>query len=105
MIELKAEKQRADQQAGVKPKPDKARFSMDEDTKEASSGFQGWLLRNKPVAAFAVIAFVAVCAQALGVADVKQNVLTLLSPLTTALWKVLICHTLLIVCRKRCDMI
>ena len=85
VIELKAEKQRADQQAGLKPKPPPTR-TMDED--DAASGWQSWLSRNKPIAAVAAIAFAAVCAQSLGIADVKQAVLTLLSPITIASMKV-----------------
>ena len=89
MVELKAEKQRADQDAGLKPKPaSKTRTTTDEEAKDAATGFQGWLLRNKPIAAFAVVAFVAVCVQASGVYDVKAAVLTLLSPILTPIWKV-----------------
>ena len=85
MIELKAEKQRADQQAGLKPKPPPTR-TMDED--DAASGWQYWLSPNKPIPAVAAIAFVSVCDQSLGIADVKQAVLTLLSPVTMASMKV-----------------
>lgn len=84
MVELKAEKQRADQEAGLKPKP----TATDEEAKEAATGFQGWLSRNQPIAVLAVVAFVAVCVQSSGVYDVKQTVLKLLSPITTPLWKV-----------------
>jgi len=64
VVELKAEKQRADQEAGLKPKPaSKTRTTTDEEAKDAATGFQGWLSRNKPIAAFAVVAFVAVCVQ------------------------------------------
>lgn len=86
---MKAEKQRADQEAGLKPKPaSKAKTTTDEEAKEAATGFQGWLLCNRPIAAFAVMAFVAVCVQASGVYDVKAAVLTLLSPILTPIWKV-----------------
>ena len=84
VVELKAEKQRADQEAGLKPKPK----STDEEAKEAATGFQGWLSRNKPIAVLAVVAFVAVCVQSSGIYDVKQTLLKLLSPITTPLWKV-----------------
>lgn len=87
VIELKAEKQRADQQAGLKPKPTSTLRTMDED--DAVSGLQSWLQQNKPIVALAAVAFVAVVVQSLGLADVKQAVLTLLSPITTATWKVL----------------
>jgi len=86
---LKAEKQRADQEAGLKPKPaSKTRTTTDEEAKDAATGFQGWLSRNKPIAAFAVVAFVAVCVQASGAYDVKAAVMTLLSPILTPIWKV-----------------
>ena len=89
VVELKAEKQRADQREGLKPKPDqKATKSLDEEAKDAVPGFTGWLSRNKPIAALAVVALVAVCVQALGIADVKLAIADLLSPITTALWKV-----------------
>ena len=89
MVELKAEKQRADQEAGLKPKPaSKAKTTTDEEAKEAATGFQGWLSCNRPIAAFAVMAFVAVCVQSSGVYDVKAAVLTLLSPILTPIWKV-----------------
>lgn len=89
VVELKAEKQRADQREGLKPKPDqKATKSLDEEAKDAVPGVMGWLSRNKPIAALAVVALVAVCVQALGVADVKLAIADLLSPITTALWKV-----------------
>ena len=86
MIELKAEKQRADQQAGLKPKPQPSLSTMDED--DVTSGVQAWLLRNKPIVSFAAVAFLAVLVQSLGIVDVKQAVLTLLSPITTATYKV-----------------
>ena len=94
MVELKAEKQRADQREGLKPsKPDqKPAKGPDEEAKDAATGFAGWLSRNKPVAALAVVALVAVCVQALGIADVKLAVGELLSPITTAMWKVLLPH-------------
>ena len=85
MIELKAEKQRADQQAGLKPKPQPSMRTMDED--DATSNVQAWLLRNKPIVSFAAAAFLAVVVQSLGIVDVKQAVLTLLSPITTATYK------------------
>ena len=89
VVELKAEKQRADQREGLKPKPDqKATKSFDEEAKDAVPGVTGWLSRNKPIAALAVVALVAVCIQALGIADVKLAIADLLSPITTALWKV-----------------
>ena len=89
MVELKAEKQSADQEAGLKPKPaSKTRTTTDEEAKDAATGFQGWLSRNKPIAAFAVVAFVAVCVQASGAYDVKEAVMTLLSPILTPIWKV-----------------
>lgn len=89
MVELKAEKQRADQEAGLKPKPaSKARTTTDEEAKDVATGFQGWLSSNKPIAAFAVVAFVALCVQASGAYDVKEAVLTLLSPILTPIWKV-----------------
>lgn len=89
VVELKAEKQRADQREGLKPKPDqKATKSLDEEAKDAIPGATGWLSRNKPIAALAVVAVVAVCVQALGIADVKLAVTDLLSPIATALWKV-----------------
>lgn len=89
MVELKAEKQRADQREGLKPKPDqKATKSLDEEAKDAIPGATGWLSRNKPIAALTVVALVAVCVQALGIADVKLAITDLLSPITTALWKV-----------------
>ncbi|DBA99171.1 hypothetical protein WJX82_006091 [Trebouxia sp. C0006] len=89
VVELKAEKQRADQEAGLKPKPaSKAKTTTDEEAKEAATGFQGWLSCNRPIAAFAVMAFVAVCVQSSGVYDVKAAVLTLLSPILTPIWKV-----------------
>lgn len=89
MVELKAEKQSADQEAGLKPKPaSKTRTTTEEEAKDAATGFQGWLSRNKPIAAFAVVAFVAVCVQASGVYDVKEAVMTLLSPILTPIWKV-----------------
>jgi len=91
VVELKAEKQRADQQAGIKPKPDSKTKSTDEEAKDTATGFQGWMSRNKPVVALALIACVALCVQASGVADVKGYLLTLLSPITTALWKVKLC--------------
>ena len=95
MVELKAEKQRADQREGVKPaKPDQTAKGPEEEAKEAATGFAGWLSRNKPIAALAVVALVAVCVQALGVVDVKLAVTELLSPITTAVWKVQYCaHT------------
>ena len=101
VVELKAEKQRADQREGLKPKPDqKATKSLDEEAKDAVPGVMGWLSRNKPIAALAVVALVAVCLQALGVADVKLAIADLLSPITTALWKVclgsrLLCNAVL----------
>ena len=89
VVELKAEKQRADQREGLKPKPDqKATKSFDEEAKDVVPGVTGWLSRNKPIAVLAVVALVAVCIQALGVADVKLAIADLLSPITTALWKV-----------------
>ncbi|KAL0022130.1 hypothetical protein WJX79_005559 [Trebouxia sp. C0005] len=89
VVELKAEKQRADQEAGLKPKPaSKARTTTDEEAKDVATGFQGWLSSNKPIAAFAVVAFVALCVQASGAYDVKEAVLTLLSPILTPIWKV-----------------
>lgn len=88
VVELKAEKQRAEQRDGIKPsKPDqKATRSLDEE--DPAPGVAGWLSRNKAIAALAVVALVAVCVQALGVADVKLAVADLLSPITTLLWKV-----------------
>lgn len=104
MVELKAEKQRADQREGLKaPKPDqKSPKGPEDEAKEAATGFAGWLSRNKPIAALAVICLVAVSVQALGVADVKLALADLLSPITTPLWKVIkpmwcIMHTLLVV--------
>lgn len=87
-MELKAEKQRAEQREGIKPsKPDqKATRSLDEE--DAAPGVAGWLSRNKPLAAVALLALVAVCVQSLGVADVKQAAAHLLSPITTVMWKV-----------------
>ena len=90
MVELKAEKQRADQREGFKPSKldQKATRSFDEEAKDAIPGFTGWLSRNKPIAALAMVALVAVCVQALGIADVKLAIADLLSPITTAMWKV-----------------
>lgn len=87
MVELKAEKQRADQREGLKPS--KPEVKPQEEAKEEATGFSGWLSRNKPIAALAVVALVAVCVQALGIADVKLAVAELLSPITTLMWKVL----------------
>ncbi|KAL0018097.1 hypothetical protein WJX77_002629 [Trebouxia sp. C0004] len=89
VVELKAEKQRADQEAGLKPKPaSKTRTTIDEEAKDAATGFQGWLSRNKPIAAFAVVAFVALCVQSSGAYDVQTAAMTLLSPILTPILKV-----------------
>ena len=80
MVELKAEKQRSQQQQPAgDSKP---------DAKQAATGVKGWIQSHKAVSGVAVVAALAVCIQACGILDVKATAAQLLAPVLNPLWKV-----------------
>ena len=85
-MELKAEKQRAQQQQPAGETKSKAKAP--EEAKQAATGLKGWIQSNKAVSGLAVLAALALCVQACGILDVKAAAAQLLAPVLNPLWKV-----------------